>query len=128
MDTSVLIDYFRGEGNEAVEKLDFILATGLPFGINSFIYQELLQGVKTAKEFEQLKEYLGTHRFYCLRDWKESFASAARIYFECRRRGITLTSTIDCLIAQTAIENNLFILHNDVDFDRMAQVVDLRFY
>jgi len=124
----VLIDYLRGEENEAVEKFDYILNAGLPFRINSFIYQELLQGVKTPKEFERLKEYLDTQKFYHLKDWKESFASAAKIYFACCRKGITLSSTIDCLIAQTAIENNLFILHHDADFNRMAQVVDLKFY
>ncbi|GEM_PF-1996619 len=44
VDTSVLIDYLRGKENEATGKFQHILDASIPFGINSFIYQELLQG------------------------------------------------------------------------------------
>ena len=128
VDTSVLIDYLRGKDSKASQRFQFILDSGVPYGINSFIYQELLQGVKRKGEFNLLKQYLDTQRFYSLRDERESFARAARIYFDCRRRGITLASTIDCLIAQTAIDNGLLLLHNDSDFEKMAEVARLRFY
>ena len=128
VDTSILIDYLQGNGNKSVRKFQDVLDAGIPYGINSFIYQELLQGVKTDREFIQLKKYLDTQRFYKLKDERESFAKAASIYFKCRKKGITVGSTIDCLIAQTAIENNLLLLHNDEDFNRVAKVVDLRFY
>jgi hypothetical protein len=58
----------------------------------------------------------------------ESFAQAAKIYFQCRRKGITVRSTIDCLIAQTAIEHNLLLLHDDRDYEGIASVIPLRFY
>jgi predicted nucleic acid-binding protein len=61
-------------------------------------------------------------------DERESYASAAKIYFKCRKKGITISSTIDCLIAQSAIENNLFLLHNDSDFDRISKVVGLKIF
>jgi hypothetical protein len=54
--------------------------------------------------------------------------SAARIYFGCRKKGITINSTVDCLIARTAIENDLALLHNDADFDRMRRVAPLKVY
>jgi hypothetical protein len=38
------------------------------------------------------------------------------------------SSSIDCLIAQTAIEHGLFLLHNDSDFDRIAQVSELKVF
>ena len=63
-----------------------------------------------------------------LLDEKESYAAAARIYFDCRKKGITVNSTVDCLIAQTAIENDLTLLHNDADFDRMRKVALLKIY
>jgi predicted nucleic acid-binding protein len=72
--------------------------------------------------------YLETHRFYGLRDEKKSYAAAARIYFDCRKKGITINSTVDCLIAQTAIENDLTLLHNDADFDRIQRVAPLKIY
>ena len=128
VDTSVLIDYLRDRNSEVSQRVQFVLDSGIPYGINSFIYQELLQGVRTEEEFNLLKQYLDTQRFYHLRDERESFAQAARIYFDCRRKGITLASTIGCLIAQTAIDNDLLLFHNDSDFEKMAEVVKLRFY
>jgi len=43
----------------------------------------------------------------------------------CRKSGITIRSTIDTLIATTAMENGLILLCSDKDFDNMAKVVDL---
>jgi len=128
VDTSVLIDYFKGIQNHPVDKLQFIFDSGIPFGITSFIYQELLQGTKTEREFNELREYLETQTFYDLKDKKTSFAKAAEIYFKCRKRGFQVGSTIDCLIAQTAIENGLLLLHNDEDFEKISKVVRLEFY
>ncbi len=126
VDTSVLVDFFRGTRNEQAAKLENIVQQGIPFGINSFIYQEVLQGAATNREVSLLKEYLGTHRFYNPKDPRVSFEEAAGIFFLCRRKGVTLRSTIDCLIAQTAIEHDLLLLHNDRDFDRIARVTPLK--
>jgi len=128
VDTSVLIDYFRGADNPVTEKFQFVLDNGIPFGINSFIYQEVLQGAKTEKDFQRLKKYLETQTFYNLKDEKESFARAAKIYFMCRRKGITVSSTIDCLIVQTVIEHDLYLLHNDSNFDRIKKVVRFKVF
>ena len=124
VDTSVLIDFFRQKRNEAVEKFEQALSRRIPFGINEWIYQEILQGASSEKDFQVLKKYLDTQVFYFLKRGRESFADAARIYLRCRNQGITLRSTIDCLIGQTAIENKLSLLHNDADFTRMAKVIN----
>jgi predicted nucleic acid-binding protein len=47
---------------------------------------------------------------------------AARLYQACRAAGVTIRSTIDCFIAQLAIEQDLVLLHGDRDFKRMAEV------
>ncbi len=128
VDTSVLIDYLCGADNAAVERFQHIMDGNLPFGISPLIYLEVLQGTRTEKDYTTVKSYLETHRFFRLQDEKESYAAAARIYFEGRRKGITINSTVDCLIAQTAIENDLALLHHDADFDRMRKVVPLKIY
>jgi hypothetical protein len=127
-DTSVLIDFLEGRETESGQRLKTVLQQGIPFGINSFIYQEVLQGAKSEKEYRLLKKYLETQRFYHPKDLVESFAKAAKIYFDCRRKGVTIRSTIDCIIAQTAIEHDLFLLHNDSDYDAMASVIPLKIY
>ena len=51
------------------------------------------------------------------------------MYFQCRKAGLTIRSTIDLIIAETAIENDLFILEDDSDFKAISKVVkDLKIY
>jgi predicted nucleic acid-binding protein len=65
-------------------------------------------------------------RFYHPKNLVDSFETAARSYFLCRKKGVTVRSTIDCLISQIAIEHNLLLLHSDRDFDAMAQIIPLK--
>jgi len=128
VDTSVLIQFFKGINSEGAKKFSIVLQRKIPFGINSLIFQEVLQGAGSEKEYLILKKYLESHRFYHLKDPVDSFAKAAKIYLDCRKKGITIRSTIDCLIAQTALENGLVLLHEDSDFDLMSKVIPLKFY
>jgi len=129
VDTSVMIGYLNGSKEDIYEKLDEIIDRGIPFGINCYIYQELLQGAKNVKEYSQLQEYLSTLPFYNLRNGKVSFEKAAYLYFICRKNGITIRSTIDLLIAETAIENDLYLLHNDKDFTNLGKIIpELKIY
>ncbi len=123
VDTSVLIDYLKGTENTATNKFQEILDLSIPFGINSLIFQEVLQGARNEAEFNKLKEYLETLDFYELTKGRVSYEAAAYINFLCRRSGVTVRSTIDLLIAQTAIEHGVPLLHNDSDFERIAGVV-----
>lgn len=123
VDTSVWIDYFQDRSTKAVEKLAKILEERQPFGIASLIYQEILQGTDSDFAFHRYEKYLRTQTFYHPLDPLTSYAEAARMYARCRRGGITIRSTIDCLIAQIAIEHGLPLLHSDKDFDQLAKVV-----
>ena len=123
VDTSVWVDYLRGISTQSVEKLQRILDETRPFGITSLIFQEVLQGTDSDISFARLDAYLRSQRFYHPQDPLTTYAEAARIYFRCRRKGVTIRSTIDCLVAQIAIENDLLLLHSDRDFDDIAAVV-----
>jgi predicted nucleic acid-binding protein len=128
VDSSVLIDFFKGAHHKKTQAFRTILQRSIPFGINSFIYQEVLQGAKTQKEYRLLKRYLEVQRFYHPKDPVDSFGGAAKIYFDCRKKGVTIRSTIDCIVAQIAIEHDLLLLHNDSDFDAIAKLVPLKIY
>ena len=54
VDTSVLIDYLRGRENNKVDLFRRILDRGIPYGISSEIYMEILQGARSDWEFETL--------------------------------------------------------------------------
>lgn len=123
MDTSVWIDYLREEDTEGARLFEEVLDRNYPFGITLEIYQEVLQGAASEVDFERLAEYLGTQRFYRPEDPIESYREAARLYFRCRRSGVTVRSTINCTIARTSMEHGLLLLHDDRDFTNMASVI-----
>lgn len=122
VDTSVWIDLFRGRNTISTTAFRRVLDHGSAFGLASVIYQEVLQGAASDHDFGQLTRFLGSQRFYEPSDPKGSAEAAAWLYFRCRRQGVTIRSTIDCLIAQIAIEHDLWLLHDDRDFERLAEV------
>jgi predicted nucleic acid-binding protein len=56
----------------------------------------------------------------------EIFLQAAEIHREGRRRGYTIRSTTDCLIAAIAIEHGATVWHKDRDFTVIARYTPLR--
>ena len=73
VDTSVLIDFLKGIKHPASRTFTSVLVHRIPFGISSFILQEVLQGAKTKKEYAQLKRYLIGQRFYHPKSPVDSF-------------------------------------------------------
>ena len=128
VDSSVLIDFLEGRENSPVSHFIEVLDRGIPFGISPITILEVLQGAATEKDFSTLREYLGSQTVYGLIGGLESYAEAAKIFFDLRRKGMSVRSSMDCLIAQTAIEHGLHLLHNDSDFDRIAQVSSLKVF
>ena len=129
VDTSVLMSFLKDQKNQTTAQFDYILDKKMPYGITTFIYQEILQGAKTDKEYRLLKEYFETIPLYYLKYGKESYEQAALLNIRCKQKGIIIRSTIKLLIAETAIENNLYLLHNDNDFINIAAVIkELKLY
>ncbi len=127
VDTSVWIDVLRDRNGRIVESFRKAVGDDI-YVLTRFTQLELLQGAKDEYEWRRLREYLET-QFY-LEATDSTWVEAARIYYDLRRRGITINSPIDCCIAQIAIENHATLLHNDQGFERIQQVralVALRF-
>ena len=122
VDTSVLIDYLKGQENRKTNLFHIVMERGIPYGISNIIYLELLQGARSTAEFDTLKEYLETLEFFEISDDRKTYENIARLNILCRSSGVTVRNTIDLIIAQIAIDNNLMLLHNDKDFDRIASV------
>jgi len=123
VDSSVLIDFLKGTQNEKTALLKEILERDVPFGISAYTYQEVLQGARSESEYARLRSYFGSQDIYYVPQKSAFYEKAARLYFNLRRKGVTVRGMIDVLIAQTAIENKLLLLHNDRDFDAMAAAV-----
>lgn len=124
VDTSVLIDFLKGQNDAKTMLFDEVLTRNIPFGISPYTLQEVLQGARNEKDYRKLRDYLSTQIIYFLPEEKSTYEKAARLYFDLRRKGLTPRRTIDILIALTAMENKLMLLHNDRDFDLMAEQLD----
>ena len=122
VDTSVWVDLFRDRRTGPALRFRAMLDEQRPFAIAPVIVQEILQGAADAREFVLLDEYLASQTMLLPHHPLDSHRNAARLYFDCRRRGFTPRSTVDCLIAQVALEHSAALLHNDRDFERIAKV------
>ena len=56
----------------------------------------------------------------------QTFLAAAEIFREGRRKGYTIRSSTDCLIAAIAIEHRVPVWHNDRDYETIARFSSLR--
>jgi predicted nucleic acid-binding protein len=56
---------------------------------------------------------------------REVFESAVGFYRSARRAGVTIRSSVDCLIAASALRHDLTILHHDRDYPQLARVAPL---
>ena len=122
VDTSVWIDWFRKRATPSTARLQMLLDEGRGFGVTPVIVQEILQGAADGREFALLDQYFSTQTMLMPDDSLRTHCRAARLYFDCRRRGCTPRSTIDCLIAQIAVEHAARLLHDDHDFERISKV------
>jgi len=122
VDTSVWIEVFKkppGVDLTALLDLDEV-ATCLP------VLQEVLQGFRTERAFDVAREAMLALPIVESPLSQPLFLEAVGLYRSARRRGITVRSSVDCLIAACAVRNNLEVFHRDRDFVGLAEVSALR--
>ncbi len=119
VDTSVWIEIFRDKTGQSVKAFQEWIGSE-NYVLCRFNQLELLQGARDEKEWQLLDDYLSTQ--YYLEASDDTWREAARIYFELRRKGVTINSPVDCCIAQIALEHNAILLHRDKDFEKISRV------
>ena len=119
IDTSAWIDFFRGALSRENALLKDCLNRGEHIFIAGVIAQEILQGIRDDSQYRSLSGFL--FLFSKIDTQFSDYVDAANIYRDLRRRGATIRSPVDCLIAALAIRHRLFLLHNDRDFTVIAR-------
>ena len=125
VDTSVWIDFLNGHPSPQAELLAHTIAEGDAISVPGLVLTEILLGLKNDAQARRVESLLDAF------DWvegptRDDHIAAAKLYRQCRAKGITIRSTIDCLIAQLCIRDNLPLLAKDRDFTQMAKLVPLR--
>jgi predicted nucleic acid-binding protein len=120
LDSSVWIDRSRRAETQATRYVDMhedreeIALTGV-------VYHEVLQGARSERGFEQLREMLSAMLLLEPREWS-TYEIAAILYRRARSAGLAVRKPNDCLIAAIALEHGALLVHNDRDFFALAQV------
>ncbi len=126
VDTTVWIDFFADRNEPHVSILQKLIEDEQDLSLCGVILAEVLQGIRSDKDFIKAKEYLDALIFLPMRH--TTFLRAAEIYRSLRKKGITIRKPVDCMIASVAIEFDIHLLHNDRDFDHMAGHMKLKVY
>ncbi len=125
VDTSVWIDFFNGHRSAHADLLAASIADGEAIAVPGLVITEILLGLRGDAEASRILGLLDAFgpgpeptRF--------DHVAAARLYRLCRGRGITVRSTIDCLIAQLCLRDGLDLLTRDRDFVGIARCTPLK--
>ena len=123
VDTSAWIEFFRKKApyhKAIIELIDSrrICCTGI-------VLAELIQGAKSQKELDVLKEFLYVFDF--LHDSTEMWKKAGELSFLLRQKGETV-GLADCYISVVASSNNVKLLTLDKHFDIIKKEIDLNLY
>jgi predicted nucleic acid-binding protein len=124
VDTSAWVEYLRATGGAADERLSRALKDGEELATTGMVLLELLAGGRDEQHAEQLRRLLAGCRFLAVEEPMDGEAAAA-LYPLCRTRGTTIRRLVDCLVAAVGIRTQMPLLHQDADFEAIAQHASL---
>lgn len=93
--------------------------------IIGIVRQELLSGIKTAQQFQKLREVLASFPDEPVAS--PAFEYAAELGNQCRSRGVSVSSP-DMLICSIASSRGWAIFSTDPDFSRYAGLLSLQLH
>lgn len=124
VDSSVWVDFFRGNATPQTERLNALFLTDL-VAIGDLMMTEVLQGFTSDQAFRTARRML-SHLDLVVIGGPDVMIQAARNFRTLRARGVTVRKTIDTLIATRCIVSDIQLLHADRDFDAFATCLGLR--
>lgn len=128
VDSSVWIDFFNARQSAARTELRQLLGDGkVRLVVPDVVLYEVLRGFRHEKAKRRAQALLQTLSIEMCGGARIAL-TAAGYYRQLRRRGITIRSAIDVLIAAFCIEQNYALLHSDRDYDALAAHCRLRLW
>lgn len=125
VDSSVWIDFLRGAAEPAALRLDALLAQGeQTLLIGDLILMEVLRGCRSDREYQRVLKVLSALECVTL-GGRLIAVKAAQHYRALLKRRITVSKSVDLLIATWCIEEQCALLHDehdDRDFEPFQEV------
>jgi len=126
IDSSAWIKAYREQSSPQAYFIDQLLDNNKPIFTCALIMQEVLQGFSDKQDYRDAYKAFRLFTFYAIENQKKAAIDAANIYRNCRRKGYTIRKPNDCVIALIALTYKLELLHNDKDFEHIAQLYPLK--
>lgn len=119
VDSSVWIDFFRGQRSAACEALAQCLGdASLEVGMPDLVLFEVMRGFRDNRAMHQAQALLSALPGVELGGADNALEAAAR-YRQLRAQGRTVNSPIDVLLASFCMNHGHVLLHNDADFESL---------
>lgn len=125
VDTSVWIEFFDASESPADRWLTERIGTDSRIVVPEVVLMELLIGTTDESRAALRRQRLQRFAIEPLAPIRDA-EDAAAIHRQCRRRGQTVRSLIDCQIAAMAMRLDEPVAHRDRDFEVMAEHCGLR--
>ena len=120
-DSSVWIDYLKGVDTTQSQLLDNVLNdSSRDFVLLDVVLMEVLRGYRFEHEW-QLANRLLSRLSVQTAGGEQAARSAAALYRQLRKSGVTVRSPIDLLVGSWCIGSGCALIHNDRDFAPMQQ-------
>jgi len=114
VDTSAWVDFFNGHPSPEAEALTRLIREEADVLTCGVVVAEVLQGLRKSKTLTQIEQHFLDMEWLSPLE-PETYVEAASLYRLLRSRGVTIRSTIDCIIAKLAAENDVLILSKGRD-------------
>jgi len=124
VDSSVWIGYFNGAINPQTDWLDAVLGREV-IVVGDLILTEVLQGFRRDNDFNKVKELLAHFRYMDMLGLELAVKSAEN-YRMLRKRGVTVSKTIDVMIGTFCLHYDISLLHCDQDFIPLVHHLGLK--
>ncbi len=127
VDSSAWVDFFNGHPSPHADALARLIREEADVLTCGVVVAEVLQGIRRSKSLTDIEQHFLDMEWLTPRE-PETYLEAADLYRRLRSRGLTIRSTIDCIIAKLADESDVLLLSKDRDLHLIADsgLLDLR--
>lgn len=127
VDSSIWIDFLSRKKGKFGAELERLMTDDEDLAVADLIVMEVLQGIREDEVCESVRKLLLDFPVY-VTGGVDACLKSSEVYRVCRKKGLTIRKSIDCLLAVLAMDKDLEVFHKDRDFDLISKVTPLRIH
>ena len=120
VDTSVWVDFFNRHNSREADALARLIEDEAEIATCGVVLAEFFQGIRDRESLKTLEGFFRDMPLLTPRE-PDTYLAAAELYRSLRARGVSVRSTIDCLIVRMAQEADVLLLAKDRDINRIIE-------